>query len=140
MRNFLVIFCLVFLYGCSSYKTVGNFKYKTHYKRSNIGEFEALIKKYEVYVRQNDTVFPVLVKAQKLDFETKNDTVYAYGKLEVLKEVDETFIIVKEININGYEKFANIDSIVRMYEQFENGKIVLKNIYSYKSGVKKVLK
>jgi len=66
MKNIFVIFCFVFLFSCSSYKTIGNYKYKTHFKRGNIGEFEALIKMYEVFInKKNDTIFPILKKAKK---------------------------------------------------------------------------
>jgi hypothetical protein len=135
MRVISVIFFL-FLLGCSSYKTIGNYKYKTHFKRSNIGEFEALIKSYEVYINQNnDTIFPVLVKAQKLDFETKKDSVFAYGKLEVNNKKNKTYLIIKEINVNGYEIFTDTDSIIRTYEQVEKGKVNLNEIVYYRRGV-----
>jgi len=138
MKNIFVIFCFVFLFSCSSYKTIGNYKYKTHFKRGNIGEFEALIKMYEVFInKKNDTIFPVLVKAQKLDFETKKDSVFAYGKLDVRKKKNITYIITKEIYINGYDNFTEIDSIIRFYEQLKNGKVEFKEIKHYRNGIEK---
>ena len=138
MKNILVIFCFLFLSGCSYYKTIGNYKYKTHFKRSNIGEFEALIKRYEVFINQNnDTIFPVLVKAQKLDFETKTDTIFAYGKLETKVEKDKIYIITKEIYINGYDNFTEIDSIIRFYEQKDNGNVKFIKANYYRNGVEK---
>lgn len=138
MKNILVIFCFIFLSGCSCYKTIGNYKYKTNFKRSNIGEFGALIKRYEVFINQNnDTIFPVLVKAQKLDFETIKDSVFAYGKLDVKKEENKTYIITKEIYINGYENFTKIDSIIRFYEQKDNGNVKFIKANYYRKGLEK---
>jgi hypothetical protein len=138
MKNILVIFCFIFLFGCSSYKTIGNYKYKTHFKRSNIGEFEALIYKYELFVnKDNDTIFPVLVKAQKLDFETKKDSIFAYGKLKIIKEKDKIYIITKEINLNGYDNFTEIDSIVRFYQQKDKGNVKFIKANYYRNGIEK---
>lgn len=138
MKNILVIFCFIFLFGCSSYKTIGNYKYKTHFKRSNIGEFDALIYKYELFInKDNDTIFPVLVKAQKLDFETNKDSVFAYGKLDVKREKKETYIITKEIYINGYNNFTEIDSIVRFYKQKDNGNVKFIKANYYRNGLEK---
>lgn len=138
MKNILVIFCFIFFFSCTSYKKIGNYKYKTLIKRSNIGEFDALVYRYELFTnKDNDTIFPVLLKAQKLDFETKNDSVFAYGKLETIKEKGKIYIITKEININGFDNFTNIDSIVRLYEQKDIGNVkFIKAIY-YRNGVEK---
>lgn len=126
------------MFGCSSYKTIGNYKYKTHFKRSNIGEFEALIYKYELFVnKDNDTIFPVLVKAQKLDFETKKDSIFAYGKLKIIKEKDKIYIITKEINLNGYDNFTEIDSIVRFYQQKDKGNVKFIKANYYRNGIEK---
>lgn len=138
MKNIFVIFCFVFLFSCTSYKKIGNFKYKTHFERSNIGEFESLIKLYEVFTnKNNDTIFPVLVKAQKLDFESKKDSVFAYGKLETKAEKDKIYIITKEIYVNGYNNFTEIDSIIRFYEQLKDGRVEFKEIKYYRNGIEK---
>lgn len=138
MKNILIIFSFIFLFGCSSYKTIGNYKYKTRVKRSNIGEFEALIYRYKLFInKDNDTIFSVLQKAQKLHLETKKDSVFAIGKLKVKKEIDRTYIITKQINMNGYDNFIKIDSIVRFYEQNDNGNVKFIKANYYRNGVEK---
>lgn len=115
---------------------IGNYKYKTDIQRSNIGEFDALIKRYQIFInKENDTVFSLLIKAQKLDFETKNDTIFAYGNLEVKKEKEKTFIVTKENYVNGYENYTDTDSIIRTYEQFERGKVKFNEVIYYRGGV-----
>lgn len=137
MKNFKILLFILFLYNCSSTEKVGNSKYRTSIKRVNSGDFEALIYKYKQYICNKDTVFGVLIRAQKLDFETKKDSVFGYGKLEIKKEDNKTFIITKEININGYDNFTEIDSIIRFYEQLKDGKVKFKEIKYYRNGIEK---
>lgn len=126
---------VLLFFSCSNYEKIGNYRYKLHIQRSNIGEFDALIKKYKVFVSSNnDTIFFSLIKAQKLDYETERDTVFAYGKIEVKKDNNKIFIITKEINVNGYENFTKIDSVVRYFEQINDGKVKFNKAVYYKDG------
>ncbi|MFN3273028.1 MAG: hypothetical protein ACK40Y_10895, partial [Cloacibacterium caeni] len=97
--------------------------------------FNALRNKNKLYLNnKNDTIFSNLIKSQKLDFERKNDTIFAYGNIEILHKNNTTYIITREININGYNEFNKTDSIIRVYEQFKNGNLLLRKYSSYWEG------
>lgn len=135
MKKILTSIILLSILSCSEYETIGNYKYQVKYSRNNTGDFNALIKKNKLYLNnKNDTVFSKLIKSQKLDFETKNDTIFSYGNMETLHRNNTTFIITKEININGYDKFNKTDSIIRVYEQSKNGNLILRKYSSYWEG------
>ncbi len=135
MKALLILFVCLFTHGCANCEKIGDYRYKTSVNRVNIGEFDGLIFKYKRFVaNESDEGFPLLIKAQKLDFETKNDTVFAYGDLNVIKEKDKVYIVTKEININGYENFINTDSVIRTYEQFKGGKVKFNEVIYYRRG------
>ena len=129
-----LIFILLF-YNCSTYEKVGDFKYKIGIERINIGDFDALIYKYKLYIYNKDTIFVTLIKAQKLDFETTKDTIFGYGDLRVEHKNNKNYILTKETYINGYQKLTEIDSVVRFYEQLKNGKVQFNKILHYRNGV-----
>lgn len=132
MKYIIFIFCSLLICSCAEYETIGKYRYKVVTNNVNSGEFQGLIFKSNVFINQNnDTVFSKLLKAQKLYFEKKSDSVFAFGRLVVTRKNEKVFIITKEININGYEKFTECDSIVRIYEQLENGKVKLNRIVRY---------
>ena len=138
MKKSILLFLVFLLISCSTKEIIGNYKYSTKTNRVNCGEFDALIFKSKVFItKKKDTVFSKLIKAQKLDFETKKDSVFAIGKLEVKKEKDKTYIITKEIYINGYDNFTEIDSIVRFYEQKDNGNVKFIKANYYRKGLEK---
>lgn len=135
MKKILSSIILLSILGCSQHEIIGNYKYKVKFSRSNTGDFHALINKNKLYLNnKNDTVFSKLIKSQKLDFERKNDTIFAYGNMEILHRNNTTYIITREININGYDKFNKTDSIIRVYEQFKNGNLILRKYSSYWEG------
>ena len=135
MKKSILLFLVLLFISCSTNEVIGNYNYSTKTNRVNCGEFDALIFKSKVFItKKKDTVFSNLIKAQKLDFETKKDSVFAYGKLEIEKENNKTYIITKEININGYDKYTETDSVIRKYEQFVNGNVFLKSYISYRNG------
>lgn len=120
--------------SCSNYEKVGNFKYKTGIHRSNSGEFEALVFKSRIFISNKDTIFSTLIKAQKLDFENKKDTIFGYGEFRVEYEKNKIYIITKENYINGYQNFTETDSVVRFYEQLKRGKVKFNKILYYRNG------
>ena len=120
--------------GCSTTNIIGDFKYQTKVNRVNSGEFNALIFKYKQYHLNGAKKFSNLIKAQKLGFESEKDTIFAYGKMSVKYDNANVLISVKQININGYDKFTKIDSIERVYKQLNNGDIELKKYISYWEG------
>ncbi len=52
------------------------------------------------------------MKGQKPSAEKETDTVFIKG---VLEEYPDNKIITKQFNINGYEKFTNTDSIIKIF-------------------------
>ncbi|MFN7044223.1 MAG: hypothetical protein ACK4M1_03430 [Flavobacterium sp.] len=135
MKKILSSIILLSMLGCSQHEIIGNYKYKVKFSRNNTGDFHALINKNKLYLNnKNDTVFSKLIKSQKLDFERKNDTIFAYGNMEILHKNNTTYIITREININGYDIFNKTDSIIRVYEQFKNGNLILRKYSSYWEG------
>jgi len=137
MKKTILLFLAFLLISCSTKEIIGNYKYSTKTNRVNCGEFDALIFKYKQYHFDGEKSFSKLIKAQKLDFETKKDTIFAYGKLDVKKEKNKTYIITKEIYINGYDNFTDTDSVIRNYEQLKNGKVKFSCIKYYRKGVVK---
>ncbi|MPT36841.1 MAG: hypothetical protein E2604_17575 [Flavobacterium sp.] len=71
------------------------------------------------------------MKGQKLGAEKEIDTVFIKG---VLEEYPDNKIITKQFNINGYEKFTNTDSIIKIFFQKEDGSFFLKNVKYYRKG------
>lgn len=136
MKFLIYILTTALFVGCSSYEKVGDFEYIIKSNRVNIGEFDGLIKNYKQYLvkKTKNKVFSTLIQAQKLDLETEKDTVFAYGKILVKSEKDKTFIITKEININGYENFTKTDSVIRIYEQLKDGNVKLLKYTTYQFG------
>jgi hypothetical protein len=93
---FLFLFCLSILSRCSNYQKIGNSTYKVKTSRSNIGEFDALIMHYRQYSIKRNKMFPSLIKAQKLNSENKNDSIFAYGTLKALNLNRQNKIITTE--------------------------------------------
>lgn len=141
MKNFLIIKLLVFISSCSNYEVIGKYKYKVKTERVNTGDYKGMILKYKKYTNEeNEAIFSSLLKAQKLDFEKENDSVFGTGKLEVNKVENEYYIITKEIYKNGYDKFTEIDSVIRTFKQLDNGKVIVQKIDYYQNGkIKKQL-
>lgn len=135
MKNILIVIMLIFISSCSNYEVIGKYKYKVKTDRVNTGDYEGIILKYNVYINdENEGVFTSLLKAQKLDFEKENDTVFGTGKLTVKKVENEYYIITKEIYKNGYDKFTEIDSVIRTFKQIDNGKVIIQEINYYQNG------
>ncbi len=42
--------------------------------------------------------------------------------------------------MNAYENFTNIDSIIKIYEQFNKGEIKLNKVITYRNGRENILK
>lgn len=134
MKNLRYLLFIMLFSSCSNYEKVGNFKYKTGIHRSNSGEFEALVFKSRIFISNKDTIFSTLIKAQKLDFENKKDTIFGYGEFRVEYEKNKIYIITKENYINGYQNFTETDSVVRFYEQLKRGKVKFNKILYYRNG------
>jgi hypothetical protein len=138
--NYLLMIMAI-LFGCDKNReTVGNYKYKTFIERINPGDAGELIYKYKSYqnIEKSDVGFLVLISAQKLGHETENDTVFAYGELKTKTIGNKMRIFIKEIRIKGYEKFSQCDSIIRVFEETDNGKIkFIKNVSYYNGKIQK---
>lgn len=80
-------------------------------------------------------MFPSLIKAQKLNSENKNDSIFAYGTLKALNLNRQNKIITTEQYINGYNTFTKINSVMRVYKQVENGNVVFEKYTSYGGGI-----
>ncbi|MRX41991.1 hypothetical protein GJU43_22165 [Flavobacterium sp. LC2016-23] len=131
----LLLLLTAFFLSCNSYEKLGDFKYRTTIKKTFIDDFGGLIMSVKVYHSPTkDTVlFGYKFKTQKLDFETEKDTNYTAGKF-TYDPVNKT-ITTTEIFINGYERYQEIDSIIRVYIQEKDGSIFFKKYIEYKDGV-----
>lgn len=138
MKKILIVTSLIFITSCSNYEVIGKYKYKVKTERINTGDYEGIILKYNIYIsNEKEAVFSTLLKAQKLDFEKENDTVFGIGEIDVKKVENEYYIITKEIYKNGYDEFTEIDSLVRYYKQLNNGKVEFLKANTYRKGVEK---
>jgi len=134
MNKYIVIgLIFFFVIGCSTYEQLGRQKYKSRIERINIGEFDGMVKYFKFYYRKKnqETLFGYVMKGQKLGAEKETDTVFIKG---VLEEYPDDKIITKQFNINGYEKFTNTDSVIKIFFQKENGSFFLKNVKYYRNG------
>ncbi len=140
MNKYLIILFFVTLMSCDKNKEkIGNYQYIIETSRHNTGDFDALILKYKsYYLKKNSNKLSVLVSGQKLGYETENDTLFAYGKLEIKNVNDDIKLFVKEFYINGYDKFNECDSIIREFKQTNTGEInFVKISYYYNGKIKK---
>jgi hypothetical protein len=137
---FIMLGFLLVILSCNKEDKIGNYEYKTFYKKVNVGgDFDGIIYTYKIYLNEtNDTVFSVPLKAQKFKSQKDSDTVYVKGKIDVKKVKNQLYILTKDYHINGYEKFTGTDSIVRTYLQEENGKVKFYKINYYWKGKEKV--
>ncbi|MFV8358392.1 hypothetical protein ACNQGB_19695 [Flavobacterium sp. XS1P32] len=134
-KIFFIIFIFTFL-KCTSYEKIGDFKYKVKTKRVNTGDYESIIETIKSLYNSNDGEFLMgyVIKSQKLHFETKNDTIYSSGKLKYDRLT--RLITCTEHFKNGYELFLKTDSIQRVFQQENNGKIVLIEYSKFKNGLR----
>ena len=92
MKYIIFIFCSLLICSCAEYETIGKYRYKVVTNNVNSGEFQGLIFKSNVFINQNnDTVFSKLLKAQKLYFEKKSDSVFAFGRLVVTRKNEKVY-------------------------------------------------
>ena len=138
-KNLLIILSLIII-SCSSSEIIGNHKYKTNTKKINIGEYDGLILTYKQYSSKGIDTFSTIIKAQKIGFESKKDPLFVFGNYTIKSINDKTYILTKEINMNGYENFTNTDSIIRVYQQFNKGEIKLNRVIKYRNGKENILK
>lgn len=114
MSSIKFIIVILLFSACSTYEQLGTRKYKTKIERINIGEFDALIEYFKFYhgKKNQEYLFGYVMKGQKPGAEKETDTVFIKG---VLEEYPDNKIITKQFNINGYEKFTNTDSIIKIF-------------------------
>ena len=134
MKNILYI-CLLFLFSfCKKNDKINHISYQTKIVRDNSCEFDGLVFKSKVFMLNKDLVLSTLITAQKLDHETEKDTIFANGQLIISNKKNKTYITTKEKYMNGYDKFTTIDSIIRNFEQLDDGTFKLLKISHYRSG------
>ncbi|TCN59946.1 hypothetical protein D0809_08455 [Flavobacterium circumlabens] len=124
-----------FFLSCNSYEKLGDFKYRTTIDRVFNDDFGGVIISIKTYYSPTkDTfLFGNKFKIQKLDFEGENDTNYINGKFKY-DPVNKT-ITTTQIFKNGYERFLEVDSLVRVFVQKIDGSVVLKEYIEYKDGI-----
>ncbi|QSB25578.1 hypothetical protein [Flavobacterium sp. CLA17] len=125
----------VFFLSCSSYEKIGDFKYRTTIEKAFIDDFGGLIMSIKTYYSPTkDTyLFGYKFKTQKLYFQTEKDTNYTAGKF-TYDSVNKT-ITTTEVFINGYERYRELDSIIRVFVQKKDGSIFRKEYIEYKDGI-----
>ncbi|QSB25581.1 hypothetical protein [Flavobacterium sp. CLA17] len=125
----------VFFLSCNSYEKLGDFKYRTTVKRVFIDDFGGLIISIKTYYspKKDTFLFGHAIKTQKLDLETEKDTIYSIGKFKY--DPANKTITSTEIFTNGYERYQELDSIVRILVHEQDGSIFLKEYIEYKDGI-----
>lgn len=120
--------------SCNSYEKLGDFKYKVTIERVNTGDFGGVVDYMKFYHHPvlDTSMFGYVIKSQRLDFETKKDTVFTIGKFKYDK-INKSITTV-EIYQNGYEKYVELDSIVRILMQKNDGSIIYKDYIQYLNG------
>lgn len=103
---------LTFL-GCGTYEKIGGFRYKIKIDSLNTGDYDGLIETMKFYHRNNKSQLGIIIKSQKLHYQSNKDSIYSSLKFNI----KNTSLLVTEKFINGYEKYQHIDSIHRIYIQ-----------------------
>jgi hypothetical protein len=109
--------------GCSSYEKIGYFEYKVQIDSINTGDFDGLIETMKFYHRNNKSQLGIIIKSQKLHFQSSNDSIYSSASLKFNKSNHS--LLVTEKFFNGYDKYQHIDSIQRTYKQDEKGNLIM---------------
>ena len=113
---------LTFL-GCGTYEKIGSFRYKIKIDSLNTGDYDGLIETMKFYHRNNKSQLGIIIKSQKLHYQSNNDSIYTCTSIKF--NIKNTSLLVTEKFINGYEKYQHIDSIHRIYIQDKKGNLKL---------------
>ena len=71
---------LTFL-GCGTYEKIGGFRYKIKIDSLNTGDYDGLIETMKFYHRNNKSQLGIIIKSQKLHYQSKLCSTHKCNKL-----------------------------------------------------------
>jgi len=127
--HFLIIF--LFIISCGQYEKIGSYKYRVKTYIVFTGDYHGIYKTIKTYSYRKKHQAGVVISS-KLSFNTPADTIYTYGFSQI--DSINKQLIGKEYYYNGYAKYLETDSIVKVFQQLTNGNLILKKYTSYYNG------
>lgn len=123
MKKIVLLLIILTFSKCGTYEKIGDYRYKTRIDSLNTGDFDGLIETMKFYYRNNKPQLGIIIKSQKLHYQSNTDSTYSSYSLKY--NHNNYTLITTEKFFNGYEKYQHIDSIQRTYIQDKKGNLKL---------------